>query len=42
VLANAYLKAGRLDDARRTLESLSAGEGESAAAARDLLARLPR
>ncbi len=42
VLANAYLKAGRLDDARAALASLGAGEGEYAARARDLIARLPR
>jgi tetratricopeptide (TPR) repeat protein len=41
VLANAYLKAGRTRDARGVLERLSRGEGEYAAKARDLLARLP-
>ncbi len=41
VLANAYLRAGRMAEARKTLRGLTAGQGEYAVAARGLLERLP-
>jgi tetratricopeptide (TPR) repeat protein len=41
VLANAYLRAGRIADARRALQVLITGGGEYAEKARDLEERLP-
>jgi len=42
VIANAYLKAGRLDDAKNELAILAEEGGEYADTARNLLKRLPR
>jgi tetratricopeptide (TPR) repeat protein len=41
-LANAYLKARRIEEATEILDTLTVGEGEYAARAHELRARLPR